>query len=133
MTCVTVGAGDFVDVVRTTVPAKSHIAVVAIQAHAILLADAGFVVRQKGHNFGPFLSTANSGRMLSTRSMTGFALQLAMSERAARIRGYAMFSLEYGERRGIVVTAQTGIGTLAAIRNIGCRFTLCLCSGDWYQ
>ncbi len=127
MTCVAVGTGNFVNVVRPAMPSETDLTVVAVEAHGILYADAGFVVRPKRHDGWPLFSTPHPGRMLSTGSVAGFALQLAMSERAAGIRGHSMPGLKYGERHRIVMAGDTGIGALQAVCNIGCRIAVRFC------
>jgi hypothetical protein len=41
MADVAIGACDFIVIVRSTVPAETHVGIVAIQAHTVLNADFG--------------------------------------------------------------------------------------------
>ncbi len=96
MTDMTVGAGYFVIAMRPTVPSKSNIGIVAVQAHVILQADTGFCIGSKFDDGRPLLPAPHSGRVCSARSVTGLALQLAVTERAAWICRHRMFGPEYG-------------------------------------
>ena len=92
----TVGAGDLVIAMRPTMPSKSNIGFMAVQAHVILQADTGFCIGSKFDDGRPLLPAPHSGRVCSAWSVAGLALQPAVTERAAWIRRYRMFGPEYG-------------------------------------
>lgn len=85
MTDVTVSTGNLVVVVRPAMPAKTDIGIVTIKAYAVLHADLGRRVRAEVDDRRALLSPPDSFAMVSTRSVTSFALQLPVSERAAGI------------------------------------------------
>jgi hypothetical protein len=128
MADMTVGAGDLIIIVGSAVPAEADVRIVAIEAVVVLHADLGFLVRTEFDDRRAFLATPDPGRVCSARPVTGFALQLAATERATRVRGHCMLGTKYSQRQLIVVAGQAGVGAFPAVRNFGVRCILCLCS-----
>ncbi len=119
VTYVTVCAGNFFIVMRPVVPAEADLAVMAVQAQTVACANTAFIFGPERRDGGTLLPASYPGRMVAAWAVTGLTLQLALAERAARIRWYAVLSLEYSERLRIVMTGDTGIGTFPAVRDIG--------------
>lgn len=128
MADMTVGTGDLIIIVGSAVPAEADVRIVAIEAVVVLYADLGFPVRTEFDDRRAFLATPDPGRVCSTRSVTGLALQLAATKRATRVRGHCMPGTKYSQRQLIIVAGQAGIGAFPAVRNFRVRCILCLCS-----
>lgn len=95
MADMTVGAGDLIVIVGSAMPAEADVSIVAIEAVVVLYADLSFLVRTEFDDRRAFLATPDPGRVCSTRPVTGFALQLAATERATRVRGHCMLGTKY--------------------------------------
>ena len=81
VTDMAVGAGNFVAGVRTIVPSKTHVTLVAGQAHRVLLLDRRRVVAGKGDDRRPLLAAAHPARVRIARAVAGLTLQLAVAKR----------------------------------------------------
>ena len=93
-----ISAGNFVNVVRPTVPAEADIGIVATQAHIILDIDFGFLMRPKRDHRRAFLAAPYARRVCAAGSVARFALQLAMPKRAARIGRHGVFGTKNRQR-----------------------------------
>ena len=92
------GAGDFVVVVATAVPARADIAFVAAETHRVLHADGSFRVSAEADDRWTFLPAAYAAGVFATWSVAGFTLQLSAAERAARIGWHTMRCFEHRHR-----------------------------------
>jgi hypothetical protein len=109
---------NFIVIMWAAVPPKTNITAVTVEAHIVLNHDVGVCSRSEIDNRRPFLSTSHSWGVLAARPVTRLALQLAVAERAARISWHGVFGLEHAQGFSIVVTGDTGIGALPAVRYI---------------
>ena len=123
-------AADFVILMWTTVPGETGIGFVTSEAHLVLRRDACDRIGGESYYRRPLASAPHPAGMCATRTVACFTLQLTLTERAARIRRHRMLCLKHGKDRLITVTGKAGIGALAAVWNIGCRFALSLCPAD---
>ncbi len=92
------GAGNFVIVVRSTVPAEADIGIVATQAHIILDTDFGFLMRTKPDHRRALPAAPYARRVCAAGSVARFALQLSVPKRAARIGGHRVFGTKNRHR-----------------------------------
>lgn len=79
----TVGARYFVIVMWAAMPAEANIAVVTVEAHAVLYRNVGAGPGTKFNDGRPCLAAPYPGSVCATWPVTGFALQLAVTERTA--------------------------------------------------
>jgi hypothetical protein len=119
MAGMTVSTGDFVTAVRAGMPANADIVVVAISTHPVLHLERSIFMRAEIDDRRAFLTAPYSRCVCSTGSMTGFALQLAVTERAGWISRNCMPGFEYCQGLGIIVTGEAGICAFSAVRNSG--------------
>ena len=115
--CVTAGAGDIRGGMRTCRPVVGGIALMATQAHGVL-----FGCRRAG--LGTKINharqrTAAGLNVCTARTMTGLALQPALSERTPAIPGTRVLGVKQARDGRIAMATQTGIGTLRAVPGIG--------------
>ena len=76
----TIGTGDLVARVSAAVPAEAYVALVTIQAHAILFVDRCGGVGAKQYDGRPFLSAPDATGVRVARPVTGLALQLTVTK-----------------------------------------------------
>ena len=113
----TAGTADFIVVMWAAVPCESDIGRMTFEAHTVLRLDA---CSRVGSETNDRLTTAAPADMQPTRTVAGFALQLPVTEGAARIRRHGVLCLEYGKDRLItLMTGEAHIGTHCAVWNIG--------------
>ena len=113
---VTVGTGHLVAGVRAGVPAKTDVALVTVQACGILFFNRRAGIRAEDHrNWWPLLTSSHAASVRVSRTMAGFALQLAMAKGPARVRRYSVFRAEQGKHFLIIVAGQAGVCALAAV------------------
>jgi hypothetical protein len=113
-----ISTSNFIVIMWAAVPPETNITAVTIETHIVLHHDIRFFMRSKFNDRRPLLTTSNSAGVFTARSVTGFALQLAVAERAAWITRYGVFGFEHGQDFSIVVAADTGIGALPAVRYV---------------
>jgi hypothetical protein len=101
--------------VFTRVPAEADAAVVTLEALAVLFFYRGRAAEVEERDRGPFLAAAHPATMIITRTVARFALQLAVAERAARVRRHGVFRAKYRERRFVFVTRQAGVRAFPAV------------------
>ena len=85
MAVMAVDAGYLVDRVAAGVPAGADTAVVAVEALPVLCLDRGCAGAAEKRDGGPFLAPPHAPRMVAAGPVAGFALQLAVTERATRV------------------------------------------------
>ncbi len=117
MADMTVGAGDLIIIVGSTVPAEADVRIVAIEAVVVLYGDLGFLVRTEFDDRRAFLATPDSRGVGSARTVAGLTLQLSVPERATRIGRYCVFGTKDPQRQLIVVAGQARIGALSTVWN----------------
>jgi hypothetical protein len=103
MTVVAVNAGHLVYRVFSRMPAEANVTIVAIKALAVLFFDRRCAGRTKERNRWPFLAAANPACVCTAGSVTGLALQLAVTEWTTSVRRHGMLGAEYREYRLVVV------------------------------
>lgn len=120
VTVVTVGASNVVFAVRPTMPGKTLFALVAVQAHAILLGDRRRRICGEDNNGRALLTAPYSASVCAAGSVAGLALQLSMPKRTARVGRHRMLAAEYSEHSRIgLVTGEAGIGAFSAVFGLG--------------
>ena len=115
VTIVAINTSDLVDGVRTGMPAKADVAVVAVEALAIVFFNRRRAGRTEIRYRWPFLAPADAARMVTAGPVTSFALQLTVTERTTGIRRYGMLGTEYRKQRLVVMTGQAAIRAFAAV------------------
>ena len=118
----TIGTGDLVARMRPTVPAKADVALVAIQAHAVLFVDRCGGAGATQYDGRPFLSAPDATGVRAARPVTGLTLQLAVTKWPPGVSRYGMLASEYGERHIVLVAGEAGIRALARVVGL---LTLC--------
>ena len=126
VTDVAVRACDSIVVVCATVPTKSRVALMTFNAIAVLLDHWRCRVWAEPHYGRSFLAAPYTCRMIPAWTMTRFALKLAMPEGRPRVARYRMRCSKYGQGHLVIMTGETGIGALLAVRNLSFRFFRCL-------
>ena len=105
MAGVAISAGDFVHVMIVAVPAKARVGRVAIKAEVILSVDRRCGVRAEyGIGRGALLAASYASCMISGRPVTGFTLQLAVTEWSVRVSRICVCTFEQREDRFFLVT-----------------------------
>ena len=113
---VTVGARYVIHIVVIAVPAEAGIRLMTTQAGAVLNVNRGRRIRAEiDSRSRPFLAATNPAGMIARRSMTGFALQLAVAERAVRVGGHCVRTAEQSEGKIFLVAGVAGVGPLATV------------------
>ena len=119
MAGVAICARNIVTVMLVAVPAEARIGCVAIQAETILQVDRRSGVRAEyGIGRRALLATPHAFCVISRRSVTGFALQLTVTEGSVRVSWVRMWSLENCEDRFFLVARETGICALTAVAGL---------------
>ena len=85
MKLMTTGTADFIVVVRASVPREPGIGCMTSEAHTVLCFDTCGRIGSETDDRRPLLSAPHPAGMHTTGSVAGFTLQLALTERAARI------------------------------------------------
>lgn len=117
VTLMAAGTADLIVVMRASVPRESGIGFMTFKAHAVLRLNA---CRRVGSETNDRLSAATAADMQATRTVTGFTLQLTVTEGAARIRRHGVLCLKYGKDCLIAhMTGEAAISAAAAVGNIG--------------
>jgi hypothetical protein len=112
---VAIHAGDLVDRVLAGVPAETDTAVVTLEALAVLFLDGGRTAEVKEGYRRAFLSAPHAAGVIAAGPVAGLALQLAVAERAPRVRRHSVLGTEDREYRLVFVTRQAGIRAFAAV------------------
>lgn len=116
----TAGTADFIVVMRAAVPGEADIGFMTAEAHSVLYVDACRRVGGETYDRLSLLSAPDPAGMHATGTVAGFTLQLALTERTARICRHRVFRLEYADDCLITdVTGEAGIRAAAAIRYFG--------------
>ena len=115
VTIVAVGAGDSVVVVSAAVPGETGIGQMAVDAVGVLLGNRRARVGAETYHWRSFLAAPYAPRVITTRSVAGFALQLTVTERGVRIGGHCVLAAKYGEDRLIVMALKAGVRALLAV------------------
>ena len=112
-----IDAGDAVVIVVAAVPAEARVALVTAQAGAVL--GFGRVTNAEGQERRrPLLAATHAAGMVTGRSVTGFALQLAVPERSVRIIRVGVRAEKQREHRLVVVTRKAAVSALAAVLRV---------------
>ena len=109
-------AGNLVDVMVITVPAKSRVRGMAVHTQAVLGINR---CRRSCSEYGPwggaFIAPANASGMIAGRAVASFALQLAVSERPVRVGRIGMSAFEQNEDGIILMAGEATISALPAV------------------
>lgn len=92
---VAIGAGDLVVVMWPAMPAETDVGIVASKAHVILDTNLGLLMRTKFDEGRSLLAAPDPGRVRPAGTVAGLALQLSVTEGAARIGGHCVFGTKY--------------------------------------
>jgi len=116
MTRVAVCTRNVIHVVVVAMPAKTRIGCMTIQAKAVLHIDGRAAALAKNCAWRrSLLAATNASRVITRRSVTGFALQLAVSERTVGIRRYRVRTAEECENRLLLMAGEAAISSFAAV------------------
>lgn len=134
MRAMAVGATQALPFVRAADPSMRHSGAMAFETRAILRCNrCSRSLRTEQRNCRAILAAAHARGMRSARSVTGFALQLTMSEWRALIGATAVWRLENRENCRLVMTSNTGVGAFATVarrrRNAARSLGLARCIG----
>jgi len=128
MQIVTARAGDIVRSMGARWPIVRGIRLMTGQALGILLVRGRHRVRPEIDHTRE--RTAARFHMRTSRTVTGLALQAPVPEGSVGIIGSCMLGAENARDRGIVVTAEAGVGSLRTVGRIGMRWAIGLRCGD---
>jgi hypothetical protein len=109
VTDVTTRAGDLVGRVRTGMPARAEIRLVAGRAHRVLRRHRCRRIGAESHDRRAFLTLGRTPRMQAAGTVARFALQLVVTEGSVRIGRDAMRPAKDRQSNSIVVAAQAGV------------------------
>lgn len=102
-------------VVTAAVPGETGVVLMTPRAKTVLLRDRRHRPRTKLDHRRTFLTASYTARMIATRAVAGFALQLAVAERRIRITRHAVLAAEHRKNHLVLMTSETGVRALAAI------------------
>ena len=112
---VAIGAGDGVVVMRTAVPGKASVVLVAVRTVSVLLGDRCGRIRSEHYNRRSFLAAADTTGVVTTGSVAGLALQLTVTKWRAWVARHRMWRSEYGQCYLVVMAGKTGVGTFSTV------------------
>ena len=98
---------------------------VAVHADCILLVDRGTVFAAKRDNRGMTCADVSAPRMVTTRAMTTFALQ--MGKGCIRVAALSVRSAKNNQHALIVMARQAGVRTFVAVSD------RCNCRWFWFR
>lgn len=121
-------AGDVVRGMGTRWPIVRGVRLMTSQALGVLFGCRCQGFRSEIDHTGQ--RTAARFHMRTSRTVTGLALQPPVPEGPVGIIGSCMLGAEDARDRGIVVTAEAGVGSLRTVGRIGMRWAIGLRCGD---